>query len=75
MKKEERERQKLAPMVYTPKPGFAFNPAVTRIGRNEPCPCKSGKKFKKCHLATQMRVIPAEAAAELAAEFRARERK
>lgn len=22
-----------------------------RIGRNEPCPCGSGKKYKKCHLA------------------------
>lgn len=21
-----------------------------KIGRNEPCPCKSGKKYKKCHL-------------------------
>lgn len=21
---------------------------VRRVGRNEPCPCKSGKKFKKC---------------------------
>ncbi len=21
---------------------------VTKIGRNEPCPCGSGKKFKKC---------------------------
>ncbi|MDR2713514.1 MAG: SEC-C domain-containing protein, partial [Clostridiales bacterium] len=21
---------------------------VTRIGRNEPCPCGSGKKYKKC---------------------------
>lgn len=20
-----------------------------KIGRNEPCPCRSGKKFKKCH--------------------------
>jgi len=20
-----------------------------RVGRNEPCPCGSGKKFKKCH--------------------------
>lgn len=19
------------------------------IGRNDPCPCRSGKKFKKCH--------------------------
>lgn len=24
-----------------------------RIGRNEPCPCGSGKKFKKCHGATE----------------------
>ncbi|MCJ7443317.1 MAG: anaerobic sulfatase maturase [Methanotrichaceae archaeon] len=22
---------------------------VTRIGRNDPCPCGSGQKFKKCH--------------------------
>ena len=20
-----------------------------RIGRNDPCPCGSGKKYKKCH--------------------------
>ena len=20
-----------------------------RVGRNEPCPCGSGKKFKRCH--------------------------
>lgn len=24
-----------------------------RIGRNEPCPCKSGKKYKKCCLNTK----------------------
>ena len=23
--------------------------AATKVGRNEPCPCGSGKKFKKCH--------------------------
>ncbi len=23
--------------------------AERKIGRNDPCPCKSGKKFKKCH--------------------------
>ena len=22
--------------------------AVTKVGRNEPCPCGSGKKYKKC---------------------------
>ncbi len=24
---------------------------VTKIGRNEPCPCGSGKKYKDCHYA------------------------
>ena len=23
--------------------------SVPRVGRNEPCPCGSGKKFKQCH--------------------------
>jgi preprotein translocase subunit SecA len=21
-----------------------------KVGRNDPCPCGSGKKYKKCHL-------------------------
>jgi preprotein translocase subunit SecA len=24
-------------------------PEVPRVGRNEPCPCGSGKKYKQCH--------------------------
>ena len=28
--------------------GFAPNP-YAGVGRNDPCPCGSGKKFKKCH--------------------------
>ena len=24
---------------------------AVRVGRNEPCPCGSGKKYKDCHLA------------------------
>ena len=23
---------------------------MNKIGRNDPCPCGSGKKYKKCHL-------------------------
>jgi len=23
--------------------------SIPKIGRNEPCPCASGKKFKQCH--------------------------
>jgi tetratricopeptide (TPR) repeat protein len=26
------------------------HPIMAKIGRNEPCPCGSGKKYKKCHL-------------------------
>ncbi|MBV8841955.1 MAG: SEC-C domain-containing protein [Bryobacterales bacterium] len=24
-------------------------PALPKVGRNDPCPCGSGKKYKKCH--------------------------
>lgn len=35
--------------------GKCLRPTITtmrdsRIGRNDPCPCQSGKKFKKCCL-------------------------
>ena len=44
------------PPTALPKPGaggvavpaFAANP-YAGVGRNDPCPCGSGKKFKKCH--------------------------
>ena len=36
-----------------PKTGLGLIPAVAtappKAGRNEPCPCGSGKKYKKCH--------------------------
>jgi preprotein translocase subunit SecA len=32
----------------TAEPAFAPNP-YAGVGRNDPCPCGSGKKFKKCH--------------------------
>ena len=33
----------------TPTGGSARGQPSQRIGRNDPCPCGSGKKFKKCH--------------------------
>ncbi len=30
-------------------PGASVQGAYANIGRNDPCPCGSGKKFKKCH--------------------------
>ncbi|HEY3494909.1 MAG TPA: SEC-C metal-binding domain-containing protein, partial [Polyangiaceae bacterium] len=32
-----------------PQPARRPAAAAPRIGRNDPCPCGSGKKFKKCH--------------------------
>jgi len=29
--------------------GSSGNPDWSTVGRNDPCPCGSGKKFKKCH--------------------------
>ena len=37
----------------TPPPALAarqpFRNAQPKVGRNDPCPCGSGKKYKKCH--------------------------
>ncbi len=33
-------------------PGFSNNPLprhIAKVGRNDPCPCESGKKYKDCH--------------------------
>jgi preprotein translocase subunit SecA len=30
--------------------------ALPRVGRNDPCPCGSGKKYKKCHMPADERV-------------------
>jgi len=31
--------------------------AAIKIGRNEPCPCGSGKKFKVCHLGREQEIM------------------
>jgi uncharacterized protein len=35
--------------LYEVKPGPQPFEAGTDVGRNDPCPCGSGKKFKHCH--------------------------
>ncbi|MGK5083706.1 SEC-C metal-binding domain-containing protein [Bdellovibrionota bacterium FG-1] len=30
-------------------PTTAVGSDVAKAGRNDPCPCGSGKKYKKCH--------------------------
>ena len=31
------------------KPEVTIRRSAPKVGRNEPCPCGSGKKYKKCH--------------------------
>ncbi|MCP4240919.1 MAG: preprotein translocase subunit SecA [bacterium] len=37
------------PRRAAPRPGEAPRGKVGKVGRNEPCPCGSGRKYKKCH--------------------------
>ena len=49
-RKQERQQKDLQ---YQTGPAQAEAPkpvrAGAKVGRNEPCPCGSGKKYKKCH--------------------------
>jgi preprotein translocase subunit SecA len=40
-----------APEYYDPSENIKQEPIITgpKIGRNDPCPCGSGKKYKQCH--------------------------
>src|ERR1051326_4351361 len=42
---KEMQYQSGAMQAEAPKPVRAG----TKVGRNDPCPCGSGKKYKKCH--------------------------
>jgi hypothetical protein len=67
--REDRERaafrRELAALRYDP-PAPVVNPRG-KVGRNDPCPCGSGKKFKKCCLRAD--VSPALAATQSAPLF------
>lgn len=45
----ERDRRFMKQMVEPPTPA-QMRRVPPKVGRNEPCPCGSGKKFKKCCL-------------------------
>jgi len=32
-----------------PRPRVIRQPSKLKVGRNDPCPCGSGKKYKQCH--------------------------
>ena len=53
---EERHRRQQAQIQFSTGPAKQEAPKPIRsgakVGRNDPCPCGSGKKYKKCHGAT-----------------------
>jgi preprotein translocase subunit SecA len=53
--KRERDLQYSAPAKETSEPRRAV--AGAKVGRNDPCPCGSGKKYKKCHGAAEGKVV------------------
>jgi preprotein translocase subunit SecA len=50
---EERQRRQQAQIKFSTGPAQTQAPKPVRsgakVGRNDPCPCGSGKKYKKCH--------------------------
>jgi preprotein translocase subunit SecA len=42
--------------AQAPRPAAQPARALPRVGRNDPCPCGSGKKYKKCHMPADERV-------------------
>ena len=48
---EEQHRKSETPAEFQHQSaaGIDEKPQMPRVGRNEPCPCGSGKKYKQCH--------------------------
>jgi preprotein translocase subunit SecA len=53
---ERRQQRQQKELEYQTGPAQAEAPkpvrAGAKVGRNDPCPCGSGKKYKKCHGST-----------------------
>jgi preprotein translocase subunit SecA len=60
MEEQQRQRAESAPRTYSheaaenqlaepEQEGQPFVREEQKVGRNDPCPCGSGKKFKQCH--------------------------
>ena len=47
---KEEDLTDIAHALGAPQPAIPTRPALERIGRNDPCPCGSGLKYKKCCL-------------------------
>ncbi|MGC2753313.1 MAG: SEC-C metal-binding domain-containing protein, partial [Candidatus Acidiferrum sp.] len=51
MERKQQRQQKELKYQAGPAQAEAPKPVRTgaKVGRNDPCPCGSGKKYKKCH--------------------------
>ncbi len=49
VERRERSYSYSAPEKEEKKRRQARRPSSEKVGRNDPCPCGSGKKYKKCH--------------------------
>ena len=50
-----KKNERLALDLKRAKNAKTLKRAYTKTGRNEPCPCGSGKKYKQCHMREQER--------------------
>ncbi len=48
-RERERERMRFTRGDNQPQKAAQIKRKAKKVGRNDPCPCGSGKKFKKCH--------------------------
>jgi preprotein translocase subunit SecA len=50
---EKKQQQQQKDLQFQAGPAQAEAPkpvrSAAKVGRNDPCPCGSGKKYKKCH--------------------------
>ena len=46
---EQHRKADEVPKNFVHESSEAKEPDTPRVGRNEPCPCGSGKKYKQCH--------------------------
>ena len=46
---QEKTSPPQAKKPIAPRPRITRQPSKLKVGRNDPCPCGSGKKYKQCH--------------------------
>ena len=49
LQSQEKTSPAQAKKPIAPRPRITRQPSKVKVGRNDPCPCGSGKKYKQCH--------------------------